>query len=90
MGKGRGCARHTKKRRPPNVLDAASFLSFPCKGRWANSPTNGETFDCDYEPLFACGECLLNGGPKDPRPGKQPGAETLRKLGIGDQWLEVS
>lgn len=43
----------------------------PCAGRWVND-TNGSDFTCDYEHAGAvdCQECVVNGGGKDPRTGK--------------------
>lgn len=86
MTRGRGYARHAKKRRPANVLDVDGSLSFPCLGWGDNTPDAGETFECGYESTFTCGECLVNGGSWDPRTGEQLGAETLRKLGLAHPW----
>ncbi len=82
MSRGRGQARHAKKRRPANVLDVEGYQTFPCLGWSDHTIDTGETFECGYEPTFACGECLVNGGRWDPRTGRQVGMETLRKLGF--------
>lgn len=38
-----------------------------CKGHWTNTPNSGVEFECEYEPSFPCGECVVNGGRGDPR-----------------------
>ena len=44
----------------------------PCAGRWYYS-INGDDFDCEYPHAgeFGCEDCIVNGGPYDPRTGRR-------------------
>ena len=40
-----------------------------CKGYWTSS-VDGDEFDCEYDPDFACDDCIINGGRMSPQTGK--------------------
>jgi hypothetical protein len=46
--------------------------SISCRGFW-ESTTDGKDFDCEYEYAgeISCEDCLVNGGPFDPRVGRR-------------------
>ena len=48
------------------LTEAPDEPQAPCLGYWTHT-TNGSDFDCEYEPVFVCEECVVNGGPHDPR-----------------------
>lgn len=60
-----------RKARVKHIGDLKKEPPIPCKLVTYNSIDYGYDYSCEYEPDFFCDDCIVNGGPMDPRTNKR-------------------